>query len=141
MIGAQARSGVPDHPLDDGVESQLDAIRMLERCEQSVARECGEVSRSIFQLRYGTLRSTRFIASLVGKSEDAVKASLRRFRLAIARRAGELGDGRSPTADAIRAPGMRSRVRLLTSTVRSRTRKSGSGTPLANRRRGYDSCL
>lgn len=103
MIGPQARQENRDHPVEEGIESQLDAMRMLEWCGRLVARECGEMNQTIFQLRYGSLKSTRFIASAVGKSEDAVKASLRRSRLVIARGAGALEGSRSVSGNLVPA--------------------------------------
>ena len=52
-MGAGIGPGTHEHPVDGRIESRVDAIRMLERCEDLVARECGEVNRSIFDLRYG----------------------------------------------------------------------------------------
>ncbi len=84
MIGPEPGLIARDIGVDDPVEARVDAIRALERCEAFLAERCGESNRAIFRLRYGEARSIRAIASLVGKSEDAVKACLRRSRRALA---------------------------------------------------------
>jgi RNA polymerase sigma-70 factor (ECF subfamily) len=96
MIGSEPGPIRRDYRVDDPVEERVDAIRALERCEAFLAEAYGEPNRSIFRLRYGDSRSIRSIASEVGKSEDAVKACLRRSRLALERQRCEFENGPSP---------------------------------------------
>jgi RNA polymerase sigma-70 factor (ECF subfamily) len=68
----------------------VDARRMLEQCEAVVQNELTPMQRRIFHLKHLRRQSIRSIADALGKSEDAVKASLYRMRRAIARAAPDL---------------------------------------------------
>ncbi len=93
MIGPEPGRIARDFSVDDPVEARVDAIRALERCDAFLAEKYGEPNRAIFRLRYGEARSIRFIASAVGRSEDAVKACLRRSRRALEPELCGLGNG------------------------------------------------
>jgi hypothetical protein len=59
------------------VEESIDAGRLIKRCDETLARNRHVARLEIFRLRYGNRRS---IAENVGKSNEAVKISLRRSR-------------------------------------------------------------
>jgi RNA polymerase sigma-70 factor (ECF subfamily) len=65
-------------------DRQVDAIRMLERCEAAIEQRLTPLQRRIFHLKHLRRQSIRSIAQALGKSEDAIKANLYRMRRAIA---------------------------------------------------------
>lgn len=67
-------------PADRSVEAR----RLLNRCQQVIDSELTPLQRHIFDLKHFRSQSIRSIALLLGKSENAVKASLYRMRRAIA---------------------------------------------------------
>ncbi|HPG25630.1 MAG: RNA polymerase sigma factor [Spirochaetaceae bacterium] len=85
MIGPGSAEESGEPAFDARIERRLDAARALERCDLALERLRGEENRSIFHLRYADGAPIRHIADRTGKSRDAVKASLRRSRLAIER--------------------------------------------------------
>jgi RNA polymerase sigma-70 factor (ECF subfamily) len=76
--------------VDARIESRVDALRALDRCNTLLRESLTEPQVEIFRLRYAENRSIRAIATELGKSSDAVKASLRRARKALAERAPEI---------------------------------------------------
>ncbi len=66
-------------PTDDTV----DARRVLGRCDEVIANGLTPLQRRIFHLKHHRQQPIRSIANALGKSEDAVKASLYRMRRAI----------------------------------------------------------
>ena len=64
-------------PLPD---RQVEAARMLRRCIEVADTELSDAQRTVFYLKYAENRSTRAIASHLGKSNQAVKISLFRSR-------------------------------------------------------------
>lgn len=65
-------------------DRQVEARRMLNRCEYIIEYELTPLQRRIFHLKHLRRQSIRSIAEALGKSEDAVKANLYRMRRAIA---------------------------------------------------------
>lgn len=70
-------------------ERQIDAVRMLERCDEILENEVSDLQRTVFHLKYGENRSTREIAKATGKSNQAVKIGLFRSRRVLANRTKE----------------------------------------------------
>ena len=79
----QARS-IDDHPTEATIERHIDAGRVLDRCGEVLEETRRPAHQQIFHMRYGESRSIRSIAEMVGKSNEAVKVSLRRSRTALA---------------------------------------------------------
>lgn len=69
---------------EPGVDSSVDARRMLRRCEAAIENDLTPLQRRIFHLKHLRQQSIRTIAQALGKSEDAVKANLYRMRRALA---------------------------------------------------------
>jgi RNA polymerase sigma-70 factor (ECF subfamily) len=67
---------------EPGIEETLDARRLLEQCDR-VVEGLSEAQRTVYQLRFREQRSTREVASALGKSSQAVKISLFRTRRAL----------------------------------------------------------
>ncbi len=65
------------------IERQIDAARALDRCGEVLEASRRRAHREIFHLRYGESQSIRAIAKKVGKTNEAVKVSLRRSRAAL----------------------------------------------------------
>ena len=65
-------------------DHNVDARRMLGRCEEIIENELTPLQRRIFHLKHLRRQPIRTIAEVLGKSEDAVKANLYRMRRAIA---------------------------------------------------------
>jgi RNA polymerase sigma-70 factor (ECF subfamily) len=76
--GGELASG--EGPLDE----QVEARRMLGRCEQVIEAGLTPLQRRIFHLKHLRRQPIRTIARALGKSEDAIKANLYRMRRAIA---------------------------------------------------------
>jgi len=72
---------------------QVEAILTLDRCCEVLDHSCSKESQSIFKLRYGASMSVRDIARGIGKSPNAVKASLQRSRQALQHGLGITGAG------------------------------------------------
>lgn len=90
MVGAQGSDFSHEPAIESREESRVDALRVLQRCDEVLAHSRGVDNQSIFHLRYRDARSIRAIATSVGKSEHAVKASLRRSRLVLQRSVKDL---------------------------------------------------
>jgi RNA polymerase sigma-70 factor (ECF subfamily) len=95
--GIRPRFEVIDTDTEPGIATKdvsadrvVDARRMLEQCEAVVQNELTPLQRRIFHLKHLRRQSIRSIAGALGKSEDAVKASLYRMRRSIARAAPDL---------------------------------------------------
>ena len=76
--GGELASG--EGPLDE----QIEARRMLGRCERVIEDGLTPLQRRIFHLKHLRRQPIRTIARALGKSEDAIKANLYRMRRAIA---------------------------------------------------------
>jgi RNA polymerase sigma-70 factor (ECF subfamily) len=83
MIGSQAVRFERDIGTECRIESRVDAILTLDRCDSLLETFRSPKDRSIFRLHYGEGMPIRAIAAQVGKSADAVKTSLSRSRRAI----------------------------------------------------------
>lgn len=83
MVGPRDARVLEDAPVDDSIERRVDAGRALARCHQVLESSRRPAHREIFHLRYGQQKSIRAIANEVGKSNEAVKVSLRRSRAAL----------------------------------------------------------
>jgi len=83
MIRANSTNFDYEPSQDAQGESRMDSARSLKRSAEIVYSHRGPESLSIFFLRYRDGKPIRTIATQLGKSPDAVKASLRRARLAI----------------------------------------------------------
>lgn len=68
-----------DAPTDEAV----DARRVLGRCEHIIANDLTPLQRRIFDMKHLHQQPIRTIATVLGKSEDAIKANLYRMRRAI----------------------------------------------------------
>lgn len=68
----------------DDLQRALDARRDLARCQRLVAQRFTPSQRRIWNLRHLRMQSPRDIAAAVGKSEEAVRASLHRMRRSLA---------------------------------------------------------
>jgi RNA polymerase sigma-70 factor (ECF subfamily) len=80
---------MPDQmPLEP--ERRIDAVRALSRCAEVLSRTQRPAQQKIFYMRYRESDSICQIAEQVGKSNEAVKASLRRSRFALLARIPEL---------------------------------------------------
>jgi RNA polymerase sigma-70 factor (ECF subfamily) len=90
MVGSRNARALEDAPSEARIERRIDASRALERCHRVLAESRRPAHQEIFQLRYAQRQSIRAIADRVGKSNDAVKVSLRRSRAAIAKGVPEL---------------------------------------------------
>jgi len=65
-------------------DATVDARRMLDRCDDVVARQLTPLQRRIFHLKHLRSQPIRAIAQVLGKSEDAIKANLYRMRRTLA---------------------------------------------------------
>lgn len=83
MVGAQGEERVQDFAVESRTEPRVDARRTLARMEEVLSDLGSPDNRSIFHLRYAENRPIRAIAAEVGKSEEAVKTSLKRSRRAL----------------------------------------------------------
>jgi RNA polymerase sigma-70 factor (ECF subfamily) len=90
MIGHRDASEVEEHPIDATTERRIDAARTLARCEEVLTSARKSDHHEIFRLRYAERLPIRSIAERVGKSNEAVKVSLRRSRVAISNGVPEL---------------------------------------------------
>jgi len=65
---------------DVPVDRQVDASRLLDGCARVLDEQVSASQQEIFHLRYADGRSTREIAEVLGKSNQAIKISLFRTR-------------------------------------------------------------
>ncbi|MCA9505343.1 MAG: RNA polymerase sigma factor [Spirochaetaceae bacterium] len=80
MVGPKDARTLEERPVEAAVEQQVDAARVLDHCGRVLGESRRPAHREIFHLRYGESRSIREIAERTGKSNEAVKVSLRRSR-------------------------------------------------------------
>jgi RNA polymerase sigma-70 factor (ECF subfamily) len=90
MVGPRDARVLEEHPVESTIERRVDAARVLDRCDRILARSRRPAHQEIFHLRYGQSHSIRAIAAKVGKSNEAVKVSLRRSRSALSEGVPEL---------------------------------------------------
>jgi len=84
MVGPTETRTLDERAVESTVERYIDAVRVLDRCDRVLASSRRPAHREIFHLRYGQSHSIRAIAEKTGKTNDAVKVSLRRSRAALA---------------------------------------------------------
>lgn len=84
MVGPKDARELDDKPVESLTERRVDAARVLDRCDRVLEASRRPAHQRIFHLRYGESHSIRAIAERVGKSNEAVKVSLRRSRAALA---------------------------------------------------------
>jgi RNA polymerase sigma-70 factor (ECF subfamily) len=80
MVGPKDARELDDKPVEATIERRVDAARVLDRCDEVLEANRRPAHQEIFHLRYGESHSIRSIAEKVGKSNEAVKVSLRRSR-------------------------------------------------------------
>ena len=90
MVGPKDARELDDKPVDATIERKVDAGRVLVRCDQVLEANRRPAHQEIFHLRYGGSHSIRTIAEKVGKSNEAVKVSLRRSRAVLSSHIPEL---------------------------------------------------
>ena len=90
MVGGKNARELTERPSPATTERRIDAARVLERCDEVLEKTRRPAHQEIFHLRYGERKSIRSIAEQVGKSNEAVKVSLRRSRVALASGVPEL---------------------------------------------------
>ena len=90
MVGPKDARELDDKPVDATIERKVDAGRVLVRCDQVLEANRRPAHQEIFHLRYGESHSIRAIAEKVGKSNEAVKVSLRRSRAVLSNHIPEL---------------------------------------------------
>ena len=90
MVGSKNGRELDDRRVESTIERQVDAARVLDRCDQVLVANRRVAHQEIFHLRYGESHSIRAIAEKVGKSNEAVKVSLRRSRTALSDNIAEL---------------------------------------------------
>lgn len=83
MVGGKNARTLDEHPVESTIERQIDAARALDRCGEVLKASRRRAHQEIFHLRYGESQSIRAIAKKVGKTNEAVKVSLRRSRAAL----------------------------------------------------------
>jgi RNA polymerase sigma-70 factor (ECF subfamily) len=83
MVGGKNARTLDEHPVESTIERQIDAARALDRCGEVLKASRRLAHQEIFHLRYGESQSIRAIAKKVGKTNEAVKVSLRRSRAAL----------------------------------------------------------
>jgi RNA polymerase sigma-70 factor (ECF subfamily) len=90
MVGLRDDRALDECPVESTSERRVDAVRVLDHCDRVLASSRRPPHQEIFHLRYGESHSIRAIAGKVGKTNDAVKVSLRRSRAALAAGVPEL---------------------------------------------------
>lgn len=75
---------------DEAVDRKVDLGRVLSRCDRIVENDLSAGQKQIFRMRYLDSRSTRSIATQLGKSTQAVKISLFRSRRTLTQRTPDL---------------------------------------------------
>ena len=84
MVGPKDARELEDKPVESTIERKVDAARVLDRCDEILSENRRPAHQEIFHLRYGESHSIKAIAQKVGKSNEAVKVSLRRSRAVLA---------------------------------------------------------
>ena len=84
MVGPKDARVLEEHRVESTIERRVDAARVLECCGKLLESSRRPAHQEIFHLRYGESHSIRAIAQKVGKTNEAVKVSLRRSRAALA---------------------------------------------------------
>ena len=84
MVGSTADFAVDERGVESNSERRVDAVRALDHCDRVLSSSRRPPHQEIFHLRYAESQSIRAIAGKVGKTNDAVKVSLRRSRAALA---------------------------------------------------------
>jgi len=84
MVGPKDAREFDDKPVEATIERRVDAARVLDQCDVVLESARRPAHQEIFHLRYGQSHSIREIAEKVGKSNEAVKVSLRRSRAVLA---------------------------------------------------------
>ena len=84
MVGPKDARELDDKPVESTIERKVDAARVLDRCDEILSENRRPAHQEIFHLRYGESHSIKAIAEKVGKSNEAVKVSLRRSRAVLA---------------------------------------------------------
>ena len=90
MVGHRDARELDDKPVETTIERRVDAARVLSRCDVILESNRRPAHQEIFHLRYGQSHSIRAIAEKVGKSNEAVKVSLRRSRAVLSDHVPEL---------------------------------------------------
>ena len=90
MVGPKDARELDDSPVESRIERTVDAARVLDRCDEILAENRRPAHQQIFHLRYGESHSIKAIAEKVGKSNEAVKVSLRRSRAVLSDNVPEL---------------------------------------------------
>jgi RNA polymerase sigma-70 factor (ECF subfamily) len=90
MVGPKDARELGDKPVESAIERRVDAGRVLDRCDEVLEANRRPAHQEIFLLRYGQSHSIRAIAEKVGKSNEAVKVSLRRSRAVLSDNVPEL---------------------------------------------------
>ena len=90
MVGPKDARELDDKPVESTIERKVDAARVLDRCDAILSENRRPAHQEIFHLRYGESHSIKAIAEKVGKSNEAVKVSLRRSRAVLADNVPEL---------------------------------------------------
>lgn len=90
MVGPKDARELDDKPVESTIERKVDAARVLDRCDVILSENRRPAHQEIFHLRYGESHSIKAIAEKVGKSNEAVKVSLRRSRAVLADNVPEL---------------------------------------------------
>lgn len=93
MVGPKDARELDDKPVESTIERRVDAGRVLDRCDEVLEANRRPAHQEIFHLRYGQSHSIRTIAEKVGKSNEAVKVSLRRSRAVLSDNVPELAVG------------------------------------------------
>ncbi len=83
MVGGKNAREFDEFRVESTIERRVDAARVLDRCGDVLESSRRPAHQEIFHLRYGESHSIRAIAEKVGKSNEAVKVSLRRSRAAL----------------------------------------------------------
>ena len=90
MVGPKDARELDDKPVESTIERKVDAARVLDRCDEILSENRRPAHQEIFHLRYGESHSIKAIAEKVGKSNEAVKVSLRRSRAVLSDNVPEL---------------------------------------------------
>jgi RNA polymerase sigma factor (sigma-70 family) len=83
MVGGRNARELEEYPVESTIERRIDAARVLDRCGEVLELARRPAHQEIFHLRYRESHSIRTIAEKVGRSNEAVKVSLRRSRAAL----------------------------------------------------------
>lgn len=90
MVGPKDARVLDEWPVESSIERRVDAGRVLDRCRRILESTRRPAHQEIFHLRYGESHSIRAIAKRTGKTNEAVKVSLRRSRAALTEGVPEL---------------------------------------------------